>query len=281
MGHPSTRAADATGVQVCRCRRFFSNDRWSLRSRRRTSTLPRMETPESMPSRETSRPIVVDVRDLRKVYATAEHEIAALDGVTLEIPAGSFTAIMGASGSGKSTLLHLVGGLTAPTTGTILIEGHDLGRMSDRARTLFRRRRIGAGRTRAARRPPTRRTLGRRAATRRDRPGPAQRPGHRSGRRADRESRLEAVRGHLAALARHRRAATHHRPDGNPRSPRRRAGRRRDRAQGWPDNRGLAAEGNRRCDTGRNWLPGIGGLGRSALAEPSSPSHWARPRSCG
>ncbi len=102
-----------------------------------------METPESMPSRDASRPIVVDVRDLRKVYVTAEHEVAALDGVTLAIPAGSFTAIMGASGSGKSTLLHLVGGLTAPTTGTILIEGHDLGRMSDRARTLFRRRRIG------------------------------------------------------------------------------------------------------------------------------------------
>ena len=102
-----------------------------------------METPESMPSRDADRPIVVDVRDLRKVYATAEHEVCALDGVTLGVPAGSFTAIMGASGSGKSTLLHLVGGLTAPTAGTILIEGHDLGRMSDRARTVFRRRRIG------------------------------------------------------------------------------------------------------------------------------------------
>jgi putative ABC transport system ATP-binding protein len=102
-----------------------------------------METPESMPPGEARRPVVVDVRDLRKVYATAEHEVVALDGVTLEVAAGSFTAIMGASGSGKSTLLHLVGGLTAPTAGTIEIEGHDLGRMSDRARTLFRRRRIG------------------------------------------------------------------------------------------------------------------------------------------
>jgi putative ABC transport system ATP-binding protein len=102
-----------------------------------------MDTPESMPSGDAGRPIVVDVRDLRKVYATAEHEVAALDGVTLSVPAGSFTAIMGASGSGKSTLLHVVGGLTAPTDGAVLIEGNDLGRMSDRARTVFRRRRIG------------------------------------------------------------------------------------------------------------------------------------------
>jgi putative ABC transport system ATP-binding protein len=102
-----------------------------------------METPESMPSQAAGRPVVVDLRDLRKTYATAGHAVTALDGVTLQVSGGSFTAIMGASGSGKSTLLHLVGGLTAPTSGTVLIEGHDLGRLSDRARTLFRRRRIG------------------------------------------------------------------------------------------------------------------------------------------
>jgi len=90
-----------------------------------------------------ARPVIVDVRDLRKVYATPEHKVTALDGVTLQVAAGCFTAIMGASGSGKSTLLHLVGGLTAPTAGTILVEGHDLAQMSDRARTIFRRRRIG------------------------------------------------------------------------------------------------------------------------------------------
>ncbi len=102
-----------------------------------------METPEPMSASDATRPVVVDVRDLRKVYTAPEHKVAALDGVTLQVSAGSFTAIMGASGSGKSTLLHLVGGLTAPTAGTVLIEGHDLGRMSDPARTRFRRRRIG------------------------------------------------------------------------------------------------------------------------------------------
>ncbi len=88
-------------------------------------------------------PVVVDVRDLRKIYVTPEHRVTALDGVTLQVSAGAFTAIMGASGSGKSTLLHLIGGLTAPTAGTIFVEGQDLGKMSDRNRTVFRRRRIG------------------------------------------------------------------------------------------------------------------------------------------
>jgi len=87
--------------------------------------------------------VVVDVRDVRKVYHTSGHDVVALDGVSLQIPVGRFTAIMGASGSGKSTLLHLIGGLTPPTSGAVRIEGHDIGAMSDRARTLFRRRRLG------------------------------------------------------------------------------------------------------------------------------------------
>jgi len=130
-------------VPLSRARRFRPTGWRSLRSGRRTSTLPRMETPEPMSASDATRPVVVDVRDLRKVYTAPGHKVAALDGVTLQVSAGSFTAIMGASGSGKSTLLHLVGGLTAPTAGTVLIEGHDLGRMSDPARTRFRRRRIG------------------------------------------------------------------------------------------------------------------------------------------
>ena len=89
------------------------------------------------------RPIVLDLHDVQKVYASAEHRVTALDSISLKIPSSSFTAIMGASGSGKSTLLHVVGGLTPPTDGTILIEGQNLSTMSDKARTVFRRRRIG------------------------------------------------------------------------------------------------------------------------------------------
>ncbi|MBU0637227.1 MAG: ABC transporter ATP-binding protein [Planctomycetes bacterium] len=98
-------------------------------------------TPE--PPRAASEQVVVDVREVRKVYDTSGHRVTALAGLTLEVKAGCFTAIMGASGSGKSTLLHLVGGLTQATSGTILVEGHDLSAMSDRARTIFRRRRLG------------------------------------------------------------------------------------------------------------------------------------------
>ncbi|TWT41062.1 Lipoprotein-releasing system ATP-binding protein LolD [Phycisphaerae bacterium RAS1] len=87
--------------------------------------------------------VPVAVADVRKVYDSAGHQVIALDGVSLTIEQGSFTAIMGASGSGKSTLMHLIGGLTRPTSGRILVEGHNLGAMTDHKRTLFRRRRLG------------------------------------------------------------------------------------------------------------------------------------------
>ena len=97
----------------------------------------------STPEPAVAAPSVVAVRDLRKTYETPSHRVVALDGVTLSIPGGRFGAIMGASGSGKSTLLHVVGGLTPPTSGVLLVEGNDLARMTDRARTIFRRRRLG------------------------------------------------------------------------------------------------------------------------------------------
>lgn len=86
---------------------------------------------------------VVDVRELKKVYETADHRVPALNGVSLQVPAGRFIAIMGSSGSGKSTLLHLIGGLTSPSSGVVLVEGNNLAQMNDRARTIFRRRRLG------------------------------------------------------------------------------------------------------------------------------------------
>lgn len=88
-------------------------------------------------------PIIVEARDLTKKYRTQEHSVTALNGVSLSIRTGRFTAIMGASGSGKSTLLHLIGGLTTATSGAVLIENRNLAEMSDRARTIFRRRRLG------------------------------------------------------------------------------------------------------------------------------------------
>jgi putative ABC transport system ATP-binding protein len=66
-----------------------------------------------------------------------------LSGVSLEVAQGQFLAIMGASGSGKSTLLHLMAGLTTADEGRVVINGTDLGGLSDKALTLFRRRQIG------------------------------------------------------------------------------------------------------------------------------------------
>ena len=86
---------------------------------------------------------VLDVRAIRKVYDTSGSRVVALDGLDLTVAAGAFVAIMGASGSGKSTLLHLIGGLTQPTAGEIFVEGENLARLSDRRRTIFRRRRMG------------------------------------------------------------------------------------------------------------------------------------------
>ena len=105
----------------------------------RTGAPDRGPTPDEPGSAQP----MVAIRSLRKVYKVAEHEVVALDGVTLDVSAGSFVAIMGASGSGKSTLLHVIGGLTAPTAGRVLVEGRDLGAMADAERTAFRRRRIG------------------------------------------------------------------------------------------------------------------------------------------
>lgn len=83
------------------------------------------------------------VEHVRKLYRQGDREITALNGVSLAVEAGSFLAVMGASGSGKSTLLHLMAGLTTADEGRVVINGTDLGSLSDRKLTLFRRRQIG------------------------------------------------------------------------------------------------------------------------------------------
>ena len=86
---------------------------------------------------------MIRCRDLCKFYQQGENQITALAGVSLEIPAGSFAAVMGPSGSGKSTLLHLIGGLDRPTSGELLVDGRLIGQMADDQVTLFRRSQIG------------------------------------------------------------------------------------------------------------------------------------------
>jgi putative ABC transport system ATP-binding protein len=81
--------------------------------------------------------------DLRKVYGSGQSEVHALAGVTVDLDAGKFTAIMGPSGSGKSTLMHCLAALDTPTAGTIEVDGTSLSGLSDKALTALRRDRVG------------------------------------------------------------------------------------------------------------------------------------------
>jgi putative ABC transport system ATP-binding protein len=86
---------------------------------------------------------VVRVADVRRTYGGRGTGVTALDGVTTSFPRASFTAVMGPSGSGKSTFLHCAAGLDRPTSGTVLLEGQDLGELSETELTRLRRDRIG------------------------------------------------------------------------------------------------------------------------------------------
>jgi putative ABC transport system ATP-binding protein len=81
--------------------------------------------------------------DLVKQYGHGPAAVRALDGVSLEVAAGRFTAIMGPSGSGKSTLLHCLAGLEVPTSGRVFLGEVELSALPERRRTLLRRERVG------------------------------------------------------------------------------------------------------------------------------------------
>ena len=89
-----------------------------------------------------ARPIV-EILGLRKVYAREKQEVTVLDGIDLDIPEGSFEALMGPSGSGKTTLLNLIAGIDQPTAGTVRVAGEDIGRMGETERAAWRARNIG------------------------------------------------------------------------------------------------------------------------------------------
>jgi putative ABC transport system ATP-binding protein len=86
---------------------------------------------------------IVSARDVTRRYGEGDAAVDALRGITLDFPAGGFTAIMGPSGSGKSTLMHILAGLDRPTSGTVMIDGKDITKMDDGELTRLRRDRLG------------------------------------------------------------------------------------------------------------------------------------------
>lgn len=96
------------------------------------------QTPASLPAPGPVPALLL--RHVTKAYPAGAH---ALDDVSLQIPGGTFTAVMGASGSGKSSLLHSAAGLDVPTSGEVWIGGTEISRLSEAARTVFRRDHVG------------------------------------------------------------------------------------------------------------------------------------------
>jgi putative ABC transport system ATP-binding protein len=86
---------------------------------------------------------MVSLRELRMEYHAGAERVTALDGLTLDLPAGTFTCVMGPSGSGKSTLLYCAAGLERPTAGEVVIDGVRLNDFDESGLTLLRRDRIG------------------------------------------------------------------------------------------------------------------------------------------
>ena len=86
---------------------------------------------------------IVEAHELCRRFGEGEAAVDALSDITIDFPAGHFTAIMGPSGSGKSTLMHVLAGLDRPTSGTVAIAGVQLNELSDRELTQLRRDRVG------------------------------------------------------------------------------------------------------------------------------------------
>ena len=96
--------------------------------------------PFDLPETDT---VAVSATALTRTYGEGGSAVNALRGVSIEVPKGQFTAVMGPSGSGKSTLRHLLAGLDTPDAGSVHVAGEDITRMSDRDLTRLRRKHIG------------------------------------------------------------------------------------------------------------------------------------------
>jgi putative ABC transport system ATP-binding protein len=86
---------------------------------------------------------VIQIKEISKIYKNDSIETRALDGVSFEVNAGEFVAIMGPSGSGKSTLMHIIGALDLSTSGTYILDGENIGKLNDDELAKIRNRKVG------------------------------------------------------------------------------------------------------------------------------------------
>src|SRR3984893_14917240 len=87
--------------------------------------------------------MLIDIRDITKVYEMGQEQVHALSGVTLGVARGEYVAVMGPSGSGKSTLMNLIGCLDTPTAGSYVLNGREVARMTDDELAAIRNQEIG------------------------------------------------------------------------------------------------------------------------------------------
>jgi putative ABC transport system ATP-binding protein len=87
--------------------------------------------------------VAVDVQNVRKIYKRDTQNITVLDGLSLQVKQGEFAALMGPSGSGKTTLLNLIAGIDRATSGSVVVAGTDVGKLSEGALATWRSRNIG------------------------------------------------------------------------------------------------------------------------------------------
>lgn len=103
-------------------------------------TLPRTNKP---PVRSKNRNLILQVKNLRKVYQIEDEKVIALGNISLAIEKGEICCILGTSGSGKSTLLNIMAGLEKPTRGQVFIAGEEITAMSEKQLAVFRRQNVG------------------------------------------------------------------------------------------------------------------------------------------
>ena len=86
---------------------------------------------------------ILRVENICKMYETGETSVHALRDISFSVQKGEFVAIIGASGSGKSTLLHILGGIDAPTSGDVYVDGQNIYEQTEDQLAVFRRRQVG------------------------------------------------------------------------------------------------------------------------------------------